>query len=731
MARTISARALALALGGLALPAAAAAARFEARLLLADGRPAASFVVSVVGGATAVSCGLDGTFTLDPAPQPPFRLVASGPNGELSAPIAIDSLAAGVVELTLPAVVRDSVTVVSGIAPGLDLLPASAATVVSAEAIEQRPPQRLVDTLESVAGASKLGEGADSVPALRGLARGRTLVLIDGARVSAERRAGPSATFVDPVTLASVEVLRGPASVVYGSDAFGGVINAVTRDPEPERSARIVLDAATGGQNQLGAATAVSTPLGAGALLVDAHFTDADDAEAGGGGEIFNSSFRAAGGGVRWARPLGSGRLRAALQIDRTDGLGKAAIDSRQVRSIYPREDSDRLTLAWLGAPSAAWDALEAMLFVGDYRIVLDRDRAPTATSSRHVHRSDTDARDAQLRAVAGRGWAGGRLQLGVDVHSRLDLAAEVASVDYAADGTTVVGRTESAAIEEARQVAAGAFATWSRPLAERWTLALGARGDQVESENRGGFFGDRSESASALSGNVALSWAPGGGWSASAQLTRGFRVPSLSDRYFRGASGRGFVVGNPELDAETSLQLDLAVRRTVGRTAIALYGYRYDIDDLIERFRAGDDFHFRNRGSATLEGIEAEVQARLGDRWSIEGGAAWARGSADGNPIDDQPAPNLFVGGRYAESWGYVFARLALHDEKDDPGPTEVAREAFALVDLGGGWRISPLLELRAVTRNLFDERYFGSPDEATDRSPGRSIQLSLSLEL
>jgi len=49
------------------------------------------------------------------------------------------------------------------------------------------------------------------VPALRGLARGRTLILVDGARVTAERRAGPSATFVDPASLASLEVLRGPA----------------------------------------------------------------------------------------------------------------------------------------------------------------------------------------------------------------------------------------------------------------------------------------------------------------------------------------------------------------------------------------------------------------------------------------------------------------------------------------------------------------------------------------
>ena len=715
-----------------ALPAAAAAKPFAARLLLPDGSPAAGFVVSVVGGTLTVPCAADGSFRLDPAPPPPFRIVASGPEGQLSAPLEITAIGDAVVELHLPPVARDSLTVVAGIAPSLDLLPANAATVVAAEALEQRPPQRLVDALELVAGASKLGEGADSVPALRGLARGRTLILIDGARVAAERRAGPSATFVDPAGLAAVEVLRGPGAVTYGSDAFGGVVNAVTRDPEPQRPLRFVVEGSAGGLRQRGGSLGVSLPVGAGALLLEAHATDAGGAEAGGGEEIFNSAFTSAGGALRYLRAAGRGRLRVALQVDRVEELGKAAIDSRQVRAVYPREASDRLVVSWLGAHAPRWDALEATLFFGAYRVVLDRDRAPTATSNRRIDSSETDAKDAQLRLLAGRGALGGRLQLGVDAHSRFDLRAEVGRVEFAADGETAASRTSSEAIGEARQVSAGLFATWERALADRWSLAAGARADRVASENRGGFFGARSRSASAVSGSVALTWAPANGWSASAQLARGFRVPTLSDRYFRGPSGRGSVVGNPELDPESSAQVDFALRRTRGRSALAIYAYRYEIDDLIERFAAGDDFRFRNRGSATLAGLEVEAQIRIAERWSLDGGGAWTRGRTDGGaPIDDQPAPNLFLGARFAESWGYAFTRLGLHAEKDDPGPTELARPGYALLDLGGGWRISERYELRLLVRNGLDRRYTGATDEAADRAPGRSFLLALSGEL
>jgi len=720
-------------LSGVALGAAvpARAAAFEGRLLLADGRPAAGFVVSVVGGTLSVPCAADGSFVLDPAPSPPFHLVAAGPNGSLSAPIEIAEPGAGVVELRLAPVLRDSVTVVSGVAPGLDLLPASAATRVTAEALEQRPPQRLVDALEAVAGASKLGEGADSVPALRGLARGRTLILIDGARVSAERRAGPSATFLDPDDLSAVEILRGPGSVVYGSDAFGGVLHAVTRDPEPETPLRLHVEAVDGGQNELGASASGSFRLGRASVLARLSAVDADDTESGGGSTIGNSSFGSTGGAVRAIVPTARGLARAAIEVDRVDDLGKAAIDSDAIRSVYPREDSDRLTVSWIGAAGSTWDAIEAIGFLGRYRIVLDRDRAPTGSSNRRIDRSDTDARDGSLRLVAGRAWGGGRLQLGADATSRFDLEARVGRVQYAADATTVVAVSDVPAIEDARQVTTALFATWAKALAPEWSFAAGLRGDRVESDNRGGFFGDRSTSASEISGNLALTWSPAPGWSGTVQAARGFRVPTLSDRFFRGPSGRGFVTGNPDLEPERGTQLDLAVRRTLGRANLAVYAYRYEIDDLVERYREGDDFRFRNRGAATFEGLELEVQARLDDAWTVEGGGAWTRGRADGDPVDDQPAPRLFAGTRFAAAWGYVFGRVEWRDRKDDPGPTELERAGVTLLDVGAGWRFREGFELRAVARNLTDELYTGAADEDATASPGRSLAIALSVEL
>ncbi len=710
-----------------ALVAGRAMAAFEVRLTLPGGGAAAGFTVSVVGQPVTALTDGEGRLSLDPSPTFPFVLVATSPSGETSAPFEIADPAVG--EVVLPEVLRESVTVVSGVAPGIDLLPAAAATVVTREELEQRAPERLVQALESVVGTSKLGDGADSVPAVRNLGRGRTLIAIDGARVTAERRAGPSATFVDPASLASVEVARGPGSVVYGSDAFGGVINAVTRDPELDRF-RLTYGVEGGFESADETAVFVSAslPVGAGAVLVEGQYRDAGDFQAGGGDEIYNSGYTSFGGALRYLLPLPQGRLRLGLNLDRVEDLGKAAIDSRQIRASYPNEDSNRLTASWIGS-AGDWDALEGSAFYGTYDIVLDRDRAPTATSNRRIDRADTRAKDASARFVAGRPLAGGRLQTGLDLVTRFDLESVFSQIRYAADATTVTRVDIFPAIDQAEKLDTGLFATWSRVLAERVSLALGARGDYVATENRGGYFGDHSADTSAFSGNASIAFGPYAGWTTTAQVARGFRTPTLSDLYFRGPSGRGFVVGNPELEPETSLQFDLGTRWRSGTTAVGLFAYRYEIDNLIERYSAGDNFQFRNRGQGTIDGIEAEVQTVIAEDWSLEGGIAVSNGSTDGGAeIDDIAPPNGWVTLRYSFARAYVFGRVTSFLSQDEPGPTELARDGYTLFDLGGGFRFSEAIELRLMARNLGDKRYYAAADNAADLATGRIVSLAVS---
>jgi outer membrane receptor protein involved in Fe transport len=329
---------------------------------------------------------------------------------------------------------------------------------------------------------------------------------------------------------------------------------------------------------------------------------------------------------------------------------------------------------------------------------------------------------------VAARGVLGGRLQLGFETASRFGLEALAGRFTFDAAGAPAA-RQITVAIEDARQIDTGLFATFDRPLSSKASLSVGLRGDRVETENQGGFFGDRSTEHAALSGHAAVAIGPFAGVTTTLQVSRGFRDPTLSDRYFRGPSGRGFVIGNPGLDPERSLQYDASVLWAVGSGSVGVYGYLYRIEDLVERYRPANDFLFRNRGEAEIRGIELEAQTPLFAGLSLEVAAALARGEAldDDSPLADIAPPNAAATLRWAGERGFAFLRGAAYGEDDRPGPAEVERPGYTTVDLGTGWRFTEELELRVTGRNLTDRRYRDSADEVASLAPGRTFSLGV----
>ncbi|HEV2845544.1 MAG TPA: carboxypeptidase-like regulatory domain-containing protein, partial [Thermoanaerobaculia bacterium] len=93
---------------GLLLPAAASA--IEGQLLLPSGEPAVGYQVSVVGLPVSATTNAEGRFRIVPDPRPPFRLIATGPGGEVSPPLDVDQFPAGGLVLVIPTAFKDSIT---------------------------------------------------------------------------------------------------------------------------------------------------------------------------------------------------------------------------------------------------------------------------------------------------------------------------------------------------------------------------------------------------------------------------------------------------------------------------------------------------------------------------------------------------------------------------------------------------------------------------------------------
>ena len=677
-----------------------AALAFESRLVDPEGKPIAGAQVSVVDQGGTARTGSDGRFTLAPDPQMPATLIVVGSRGELFPPVYLERATA---EIMLDPAYRESVTVTSGATPNIEATPGAASAVVGFEELEQTKPSHIVDAVATVPGVTVRGEGPPAVPVVRGLAGGRTLLLVDDARIVAERRAGPSATFIDPLSLGSIEISRGPGSVAYGSDAIGGIVHLRPRDPvHGQPGYRYDVWGAFGGSSARSGAVEVSMDAGGGALLASLHGRAADDGHDANGDVIANSQFRDRGAMLRFVRDSDWGRFRAGLMSSAASDVGAPSSDT--VQTVYPDERATLLTLALDVNLAGRWNAAAVRASIGSYSITTNRIRATGIESA------SVKARDASFRASGERATAGGRIVTGVDFVSRFDLRAP-------------------GSIDDADRYDTGLFASWSRNMTRALTLAGGARLDHVTSRMSGGYFGERSRSDIAPSGFAAATGGPFRGFTATLQIASGYREPTLSDRYFRGVSGRGFVTGNPDLDPERTLQLDGGIRWSGATTRVALYAYDYRIRRLVERHRDGADFFFRNRGEADVRGVELEATTRLPRHLELQVGAAIARGEdrTTRDALDDIGAPSLHTSLRWASTRASAFITTSAFGRDDRPGPVEVERPGYVELDLGAGWRVSPLLEIRMVVRNATNVQRFGSADAVAAFAPGRSVMIGI----
>jgi hemoglobin/transferrin/lactoferrin receptor protein len=714
---------------GLASQAEAQSGGLRGRVVAPDGTtPVAGATVSIVGMSGSARTDSDGRFTWEPVPPLPFQVIVVLRGGALAGPVVVHAIDEETTTIEVQSVADETVTVL-GAAPSIQTSPGAATTMLSETHVSRRNPDHLMQALETVPGINQVSEGHAAVPAVRGLARGRTLFLIDGGRVTSERRVGPSATFLDPAVVEGIDISRGPGSVAYGSDALGGVISVRTRRAAPGSplSARVTGTVGAGVPEARGAFE-VSKGFEQGGVLVQAHVRNAEDYDSP-EGEVFNSGWEDRGFLVNFNHQLGKGLATAGWQSDFGRNVERPRNNSQTVRFYYPFEDSHRFTASYEIPGVAGFQRIAFTGFLGSYEQRTDQDRYPTATTGRSIERADVSANDFHVKGSAERLFHNTRLELGLDVNGRYDLEALdiIQAFDLAGNLTR---DTTNVSVENAHRIDTGAYLQAELGLARYALVAGGVRFDRVTTENVGGYFGDRSTDNSDVSGFAAITLGPFDGLSFTAQVSRGFRDPVLSDRYFRGPSGRGFITGNPDLEPETSLQFDLATRYTINRTQLGVFFYQYRIDDLIERYQTEPDFFFfRNRGRARLRGVEVEARTELGGGYSLEVGANIARGTAldDDANLDDISPDTFSVLGR--KDWGnrvYGQTRLAFYAEDNRPGPSEVAARGATLWDVGAGWRIWPQLELRGLLRNLLDDEYYASPDPRWVYAPGRSASLT-----
>jgi iron complex outermembrane receptor protein len=705
-----------------------------------DGDPLPLARVRVVGLERSTVADREGRFTLRNLPPGRHRIEVSllGHAPEVREVTAGEAGAEIRIALTPTPLSIAGVSATANATGSDPLAVARSTSQLSGRALERALAGTVAQTLARQPGIAVRYNGpAAAAPVMRGLTGDRVLVLQDGQRAGdLSGSAADHAVTIDPLAARRIEVVRGPASLLYGNNALGGVVNVISDDVPtsvPDRPELMLAGQAESASPGGGASMRASVGIGEHlALTARAGMRSNGDVRIARdpsiGGRLDNTEMRTrhAALGAAWVGERVSGGV-SVRGFDFAYGL-PYPLDGSPIRLDGRRWDASARVEAVPAFPSISLVRLDAT--VQDYaHDELDATGAAASTFALKTRTAGLAVRQGRLGPFAEGAWG-----------------ATALAKEYTSTGT-------GALTPPVDSRSWGVFGYQEARLGERGpSLQVGARYDRyhVESHDTEKFGAARSRTFGAVSGSLGVSVPLGSGISGGVSAARAFRAPTVEEMFSGNAhAGTGAVeYGNPDLRPEYALGLDAVLRIRRPRLSAEVAGYVNRVDDYVypalrSTVRPGETDSVEVGGEilpvfvytqsdVTLRGLEGMVEWVAAERWVVGlMGDVVRGGRRDGEPIPFLPPARLGASLRWDDgrrSLGgevrHAFAQGRVAAE--DGAPTE----AYTLFDLSAGIQVPRGGAIHSVTLradNVTNVLY----RDATSRikhfapNPGRNVSL------
>lgn len=612
---------------------------------------------------------------------------------------------------------------------------------------------------------------------IRGIDGNRVLIQVDDIRLPSSFQFGDAVTvgqgfnlgrdFFDTEILRTAEILRGPASTLYGSDALGGAVSYFTLDPTELIDAVGRDSAATGSTNFDSRNSGVTSTLvqvnrfdNIDTLLA---YSRRDASEAENIGDDQDSDRNSLLGKLVY-------NLTETSSVDFTVEHFDNDVDTTTSEENLPlisgittrfEEEVDtnrtRLSLAYKydNVDSNSFlDFAQARLYFQDSRTQEENERVflpfdfrtfrpstiPALRVSENLFVDQVFGADAQFRSDFDWGASAHRLTYGVDVsntfnarprdRTQIDLATgattqtaipdDFPTRDYPNSDTFRVG------VYLQNEITLGNFNIIPGLRYDYYDLNISVDEDF---ERNGATATDFSDSS--FSPNLALVYAPTPELSFYGRYSRGFRAPQY-DEINSGFTNQIFgyrTEPNPDLDAETSNSFEVGMRGNFSRFNVSLAGFYNRYNDFIDNqliateIVGGRPFSvFQNVNINDVEtyGVEAKVDYQFSPDpggFSLLGAIAWTEGNnlSDDSPLSTVDPVEAVLGLRYQaadQRWGAELVSTLVGKARGEGFEPEAGQDPFvpdefSVFDLIGYYQVNPNLTLNLGLFNLFDTEY------------------------
>jgi TonB-dependent heme/hemoglobin receptor len=591
---------------------------------------------------------------------------------------------------------------------------------------------------------TNLGGGS---PFIRGLTGKQVVILVDGVRLNNSfYRFGPHQYLntIDPNIIERIEVVRGPTSVLYGSDALGGTINIITRRRTDFSSPQdldgllygLYDSAVSGGMARI----QVEGNADHFGLLGGISRKYLDDLVGGGDiGEQVPSGYDENNADLKLNWHLDSQQeLIFATQYLRQYDVPKTSEVTLgdKLKFNYEPQERQLTYLEYRGQDLDLFDLVKANLSYNRQKEgeeIIDEDTPNLET--REVTDVETLGLGLQLTNVLNEA---NRLTYGLEYYQdEYDTHKDEVDLTTGITTSVIPGTPDGA-----EYTSFGVYLQDEIRLGERADAVLGLRysafeadGTLVTEAQTESLNLDTSKVTGSLNGRFALTPQLNlvGG------VAQGFRAPNMED--FFGRVDFFNEIPNTELEPEESLNWEVGLKYNDRTTSGEIYYYYTDYEQLIERVEVEPGVEQRqNIGEAWIQGIEAALSYRFDQHWSVSGTATWTEGEdkVTDRPLRRIPPLNGSLRVRYTHDhrlWTEVNTLFAQGQDQlsggdiRDPRIPEGGTPGYGVWSLRAGFQRTPDEQLLVSLENIGDKEYktHGSGLYA----PGRSVLVSYRIEL
>jgi outer membrane receptor protein involved in Fe transport len=660
----------------------------------------------------------------------------------------------------------EPITVTATRSPGLSLTSSLATSALSEDQLRREQSISLAHSLSKLPGVHSISTGEQiGKPMIRGLFGSRVLVLENGSRLEDYSWSDEDAPSVDARLAQRVEVIRGPASVLYGSDAEGGVVNVVPEDLPSTNGGpsfhQVGVEAYGATNNkELGSALKISGANGrlGWRLFGVGRFAESYETP---DGEVDNTGFLSANGeasvGVRGTRS------NTTLRFSHYGGEFKLL----EARSPINVPDS-RAAAAGEGEGPERKLSDDRFQMASDY--IAGTTRLETkAQWQRHSLQEVSD--DACLLfptipscAAAGASASGGP----ATEMPAFDLLLNTGTLDVLAHhvlsdairGTAGLSglyqkndsRGPVFLVPDATATSIGAFA-FEEATYTNWTLSVGGRVDArhltADANPVIGLSSGDKRSWTVTTGNAGLVFRPAQPVALAVNAGLAWRAPTIFELYSNGpllAESR-YEIGDPTLRSERAFNMDASARWEGTHLRGEIAAFRNDIRDFVyltptSEFRQGLRVFRHQQADALLTGGELSAEIQVAPALTVRARHDFVRGTNDltGEPLPLMPPPRSAAGAdfRATPRWAtslFAGAEVEYVSRQNRPNSADVVTPAYTLLNFDFGIVRSLLrrdTRLELGVRNAANVRYrsFLSRYKEFALDPGRNVIVRVSID-